>query len=91
MRPTADVVDRLIIEVEPGPSPEMKFDIASSIDLAAEGIDHLELSLRYGDRDERLMLDAATPRRQVSVWYRQESGPEVTYDYEVHFGAGSGG
>lgn len=84
----ADVVDRLIIEVEPGPSPEMKFDIASSIDLAAEGIDHLELSLRYGDRDERLMLDVATPRRQVSVWYRQESGPEVTYDYEVHFGAG---
>src|SRR5262249_51971717 len=56
---------QLIVAVEPAVSAEMKFDIAPAIDLGAEQIDHLEARLSYGTHQEKLILDAAAPRKQV--------------------------
>lgn len=89
--PEGTRADRLIVEVEPGPAAEMRFDVGTAVDLAAEGIDHLEVRLRYGDKEEDLMLDAAQPRRQVSIWHRPELGPDVSWDYEAHLLPGAGG
>lgn len=83
--------DSLIIAVEPAASAEMKFDIASALDLAAERIDHLEATLAYGDRQERLILDATTPRRQATFWFREELGPQIRMSYSVEFQADSAG
>ena len=83
--------DKLIITVEPAASAEMKFDIASALDLAAEQIDHVEATLAYGDRQERLILDATTPRRHASFWFKEELGPNIQISYEVEFRADSTG
>jgi hypothetical protein len=83
---------KFIVAVEPAASAEMKFDVGSAIDLAAEQIDHLEVLLIYGDRQERLILDPGSPRKQVSFWYRPELGTEIQAGYDVEFradGAGS--
>jgi hypothetical protein len=85
------VLDRLVVEVEAGPSPEMRFDIGSLIDLDREGIDHLEVTVAYGDHEASLLLDEATPRGDVRLWYRAEDGLAVRYRYEAHFRAGAGG
>lgn len=74
----------LVIVVPPAASPEMRFDVATTCDLAAERIDHLEVVLRYGERDERILLDAASPRREVVFWFEPELGAAIAYHYEVH-------
>ncbi len=84
-------LDSLIIAVEPAASAEMKFDVASALDLAAERIDHLEATLTYGERQERLILDATTPRRGATFWFKQELGPEIQVSYDVEFQADSVG
>lgn len=84
-------VSKLITAVEPAASAEMKFDVAPAIDLAAEQIDHLEARLSYGNRQEKLILDSAAPRKQVSFWYQADSGPEIELVYDVEFRADSTG
>lgn len=84
-------VDKLIIAVEPAASAEMKFDVAPAIDLAPEQIDHLEARLSYGQRQEKLILDSTTPRKQVSFWYEADLGPEIGLVYDVEFRADSTG
>ncbi len=78
---------QFIVSVEPAASAEMKFDVGSAIDLAAEQIDHLEALLTYGDRQERIILDANSPRKQVSFWYKPELGTEIKAGFEVEFRA----
>ncbi|HYG65839.1 MAG TPA: hypothetical protein VEL74_24880, partial [Thermoanaerobaculia bacterium] len=89
--PEGTAADRLIVEVEPGPAAEMRFDIGTAVDLAAEGIDHLEVRLLYGDKEEDVLLDAAAPRKQASLWHRPELGPDVAWRYEAHLLPGAGG
>jgi hypothetical protein len=84
-------VSKLVTAVEPAASAEMKFDVAPAIDLAPEQIDHLEARLSYGDRHEKLMLDSAAPRKQVSFWYEANLGPEIELVYDVEFRADSAG
>jgi len=83
-------VERLIVDVEPSPSPEMLFDVGAARDLAAEDIDRVEVTVSYGEHRHEITLDAQTPRRQVSVWYEEALGPEVGYRYGVHFTPSSG-
>ena len=82
---------KFIIAVEPAASAEMKFDVGSAIDLAAEQIDHLEVLLTYGDRQEQLILDSNSPRKQASFWYKPELGTEIKAGYEVEFRADGAG
>jgi len=82
---------KLITAVEPAASAEMKFDVAPAIDLNAEQIDHLEVRLSYGNHEEKLILDAATPRKQVTFWYQKDLGAEVELTYDVEFRADSTG
>lgn len=82
-------VDRLITAVEPSASPEMEFDVGASVDLAAEEIDHLAVSIAYGERRETLILDGTTGRKTFLCWYREELGAAVSYSYSVHFRADS--
>ncbi len=84
-------LERLIVAVEPAAAAEMRFDVGSAVDLAAEEIDHLEVWLRYGGREETFLLDAATPRRQVTLFHRPEAGLAVAWRYEVHFRPGAAG
>ncbi|MEM7481951.1 MAG: hypothetical protein AAF481_12320 [Acidobacteriota bacterium] len=84
-------VDDFVVQVEPTASREMRFDVAPSVDLAAEGIDHLEVALSYGDRSERLMLDAVTPRREVVFWFEPELGSEIDIQWEAHLNAAGSG
>ena len=81
------LASQFIVSVEPAASAEMKFDVGSAIDLAAEQIDHLEVSLNYGARQERLILDPSSPRKQVSFWYKPELGTEIQAGYDVEFRA----
>ena len=82
---------KLIIAVEPAASAEMKFDVAPALDLAAEQIDHLEVHLSYGERTEKLVLDLANSRKQVSFWYQKELGAEIQVVFLVEFRADSVG
>jgi hypothetical protein len=84
-------VNRLIRVVEPAAAAEMVFDIGVSGALDTEGIDRLEVFVTYGDRVEHLTLDTATPRRQLSVWFRAETGLAIRYRYELHFTSASAG
>jgi hypothetical protein len=77
--------DRLITVVEPAASAEMRFDVATNLDLNAEGIDRIEVVLAYGAREERVLLDAAAPRQAVTFWFEERVGPAVTWRYECHF------
>lgn len=90
-----DDLSALVVEVEPAASAEMRFDVAAAVDLAAQGVDHLEVTLTYGDRRESLLLDGDTPRREVVLWHRPELGPGVGLAWEAHLvpdsGAGLGG
>ena len=69
----------------------MDFDIAPALNLDAEDIDHLEVLMHYGDKDQDLVLDAATPRRTATFWYEPDRGLAVHYSYEANFKAGSAG
>jgi hypothetical protein len=80
----------VVIEVEPAASREMRFDVASAIDLAAEGIDHLEVALTYGDREERRLLDPAAPRTEAVFWFEPELGSAIGVGWEAHLTAGGG-
>jgi hypothetical protein len=84
-------VDRLIVAVPEGPPAELDFDVGVLVDLAAEDIDHLEASLGYGGAEQDLLLDAATPRREASVFYQADAGFAVSYRYEVHLREGTAG
>jgi hypothetical protein len=84
-------LDRLITTVPAGPPAEMVFDVGVLTALETEDIDHLEVFLEYGGTQQTLVLDATTPRRQVSVWYRADAGLELRYRYEVQFGRESAG
>jgi hypothetical protein len=84
-------VDRLITKVTGGPPSEMRFDVGVLTDLGAQDIDHLEVTLRYGESAQTLVLDADTPSQAASVWYRPEVGLAVTYTYEVHFAKATAG
>lgn len=79
-------LSRAIVVVEPAAATEMRFDIASSSNLQAEDIEHIEVWLQYGAARQQILLDARTPRAQPSVWYRTELGTDVHYQYEIHFG-----
>ena len=81
---------KLITEVAPAASEQMDFDIGAAIGLDAEEIDHLEVFLHYGERNETAVLDGTTPRRAVTFWYQQEQGLAIHYRYEVHFKPGAG-
>jgi hypothetical protein len=83
--------NKLIVAVEAAASAEMKFDLAPAIDLAAEQIDHLEARLSYGNRVEKLILDTAAARKQITFWYQKELGPEIELTYDVGFRADSAG
>ncbi len=74
-------VDQFVTLVESAPSQEMRFDVGAAVDLAAEGVARIEVSLRYGERAETVLLDAATPRKTVSFWYREDDGPELRYSF----------
>lgn len=81
-------LDDVVIEVEPAASREMRFDVASAIDLAAEGIDHLEVALSYGERVERRLLDPAAPRTEAVFWFEPELGTAIGVGWEAHLTAG---
>lgn len=80
-------VDELVTEVEPGPNPEMRFDVGSAVDLAKEEVESLEVVMSYGDREERLLLTASEPRQQVVFWFDAERGPAVSVGYTAHLPA----
>jgi len=82
--------ERLIAELDMGPQPEMRFDIGVGCDLAAEDIDHVEVVVSYGDRREEIVLDAASPSRELSIWYVAELGIEIDYRYTVAFRPSTG-
>lgn len=84
-------LDDVVVRVEPAASREMRFDVASAIDLAAEGIDHLEVALRYGDREERRRLDPAAPRAEAVLWFEPELGSSVEIAWEAHLAPGGTG
>jgi hypothetical protein len=84
-------VERLIRTVEPAAAAEMTFDVGLAARLEEEGIDRVEVFITYGDKLERVMLDAATPRRQVSIWFKDGLGLAISYRYDVHFVAGGAG
>ena len=83
--------NKIITEVAAGTSEQMDFDVGAALNLDAEDIDHLEVFLRYADQKADLVLDAATPRRSASFWYRPGQGLAVQYRFEVSFKAGSQG
>lgn len=83
--------DTVITTVKAAASPQMDFDIAPALDLDAEDIDHLEVSMRYGDDGRDLVLDTAKPRQGATFWYEPGQGLAVHYAYEVDFKAGSAG
>jgi hypothetical protein len=80
---------KLVTTVPAAASDQMDFDIAAAIDLAAEQIDHVEVMLSYGTRDVDVVLDAAAPRKTVSMFREDALGLAVAYHYEVHFQAGT--
>lgn len=80
-------VDDLITEVEPGPNPEMRFDVGAAVDLAKEEVESLEVTLSYGDREESLVLTADEPRTQLQFWFDAELGPAVSVAYTAHLPA----
>ncbi len=83
-------VGPLVRVVEPSASPEMVFDVGVVRDLAAEQVERVEVAVRYGDDRHDVVLDAATPRRPVTVWHDPARGPGVDWGYTVHFVPASG-
>ncbi len=83
--------DKVITTVKAAASPQMDFDVAPALNLDAEDIDHLEVLMHYGDKDQDLVLDTATPRRTATFWYEPDRGLAVHYSYEADFKAGSAG
>jgi hypothetical protein len=84
---SASTINKLIIEVPPSASPEMQFDFASLVDLAASEIEHVEITVKYGARTESLMLDAVHPNRTLTLFFLRDAGAAIRYSYEVHFKA----
>ncbi|MEM7152829.1 MAG: hypothetical protein AAF799_08300 [Myxococcota bacterium] len=84
-------LDDIVLEVEPGPNPEMEFDVGCAVDMAKEGIESVEVRMSYGEREERLLLTAAEPRAQVKFWFDAEQGPEVGVAYTAHLPASDDG
>lgn len=83
--PAAWSIDRLIVDAVEGAERELRFDIGSAVDLAAIGVDRIELSLSYGDRAESFVLDAAHPTVTWSAWYEPSVGAALRWRYVIHF------
>jgi hypothetical protein len=76
-------VDSVITAVDPAPPDQLDVDIAALVDLGAEAIDHVDVTLSYAGKDTVVTLDPTTPRRTQSLWYAAEAGLEVPYHYQV--------
>lgn len=85
--PSGTNVDTLIVAVDPAPPDQLDLDIASLIDLAVEGIDHIDVTLSYAGTDTVVTLTPATPRLAQSLWYSAAGGLESPYRYEVALAA----
>lgn len=77
----------VIVTVNPAPPDQLAIDVASLVDLAAEGIDHLVVTLSYAGADTVLTLDPASSRRTVSLWYSAAAGMETEYRYAAQLAA----
>ncbi|MDP2315708.1 MAG: hypothetical protein Q8P41_22615 [Pseudomonadota bacterium] len=84
-------VDDLIVVVEQAGSQELRFDVGTAVDLAALGVDRIELVLAYGDDEVREVLDAARPTVRWSAWYDAAVGLALRWRYTVSFVAAAEG
>ena len=80
-------VDALIVAVDPAPPDQLNLDVATLVELTAAGIDHIDVTVSYNGADTTLTLDAANPRKAVSVWYAAAAGLEAPYRYDVQLSA----
>jgi hypothetical protein len=78
-------LDRILVEVPPGPPTRLDLDVACLADLAAEGIDHIDVNISYAGTTTPLLLDRQTTRTTLALDYAGE--PEAGYTFEVHFAA----
>ncbi len=85
--PPGSSADRLIVSVDPAPPDQLSIDVATLVDLAAESIEHLDVTLSYAGADTVLTLNAANPRGTSSLWYSPAGGRETPYRYEVQLAA----
>ena len=86
--PPGQSVDALIVAVDPAPPDQLNLDVATLVDLATEGIDHIDVTISYNGTDTAVTLDPANPRKAVSVWYAAAAGQEAPYRYDVQLAAG---
>lgn len=83
--------EKLIRVVEPAAAAEMQLDVAAEVDLAAEEIDRIEVTFRYGEAVALVTLTPSAPRQKVSFWFDAAIGLGVRSSYEVAFRAGASG
>ncbi len=94
LQPTPDSpkidVDKLISTVDASVNPEMDFDVGTLIDLEAENIDHVSVTIAYGSDSRQLTLDKDNTHKPASFVYDDKDGLDVHYHYIVGFKAGAG-
>ena len=79
--------DTVIIAVDPAPPDQLNVDVGCLVDLAAEAIDHLDVTLSYAGADTLVRLDAGLERKTQPIWYSAAAGTEVSYTYEAQLAA----
>ena len=80
-------VDGFIVAVDAAPPDQLEVDVASLVDLAAEGIDHVDVTLSYAGRTTPLTLNPSTPRVVQAVTYEADAGLETAYNYAIQLAA----
>jgi hypothetical protein len=85
--PPGLAADSVIRTVDPAPPDQLDMDVASLVDLAAEAIDHVDVTLTYDGKDTVVRLDEATLRATQSLWYSAAAGPEAQYRYQAELAA----
>jgi hypothetical protein len=83
--------DAHIRSLQPGPSPELRFDIAAGVDLAQHGVTALELTARYGGRTEVMTLTPEAPGAELVVFHRDGLGRAIELSWVAHFNPGEDG
>lgn len=83
--------DAHIRSLQPGPSPEMRFDIAAAVDWSQHRVSAIECAAAYGERTENFTLTADAPRRELVFFHQADLGAAMALTWSAHFDPGTDG
>ncbi|MDM7853466.1 hypothetical protein [Cellulomonas alba] len=87
MLPAGTPAAQHVVTVTAPPADHLVADVATLVDLAAESIERVDVTLTFAGADSDVTLMPAAPHVTTSLWRGSSTDTEAAYRYRVQFAA----